>query len=392
MRVLFTVTPGLGHVHPLVPFASAASAAGHDVAFATGAGLVGVVEGSGFACFPTGSDTVDADRVYPQMVGKVGKERAALHWQYLFAGHYPKALIGGLVELAQTWRPDIIVRDDVNFGGCVAAERLGIPHAAVQTVAFRPHLYELVRELLDDRRREAGLAADAEGMMPFRHLFLSPFPPSYLNPDVALPSTTRSVRPVPFDRSGGDTLPDWVDQLSGRPLVYLTLGTVYNHRADVFSAFIEGLRDEPVELVVTVGRDQDPAQYGPQPPNVHVERYVPQTLLFPRCALVVSHGGSGTIMAALANGLPMVVVPIAADQPENAERCAALGVARVLPAADLSAEAARAAVLDVLADRSYRRSASDLRDEITALPGPELAVGLLEALVARPSNPTRGPS
>ena len=138
---------------------------------------------------------------------------------------------------------------------------------------------------------------------------------------------------------------------------------------------------------MTVGRDQDPAQFGPQPANVHVERYVPQTLLFPRCSLVVSHAGSGTIMAALAEGLPMVVVPIAADQPENAERCAVLGVAQVLPADDLSPETARRAVLDVLAEQSYRRAAAGMRDEINALPGPAFAVGLLEDLVARSAGP-----
>lgn len=167
---------------------------------------------------------------------------------------------------------------------------------------------------------------------------------------------------------------------TGRSLVYLTLGTIFNHRADLFSAFIEGLRDEPVELAVTVGRDQDPARFGSQPSSVHIERYIPQTLLFPHCALVVSHGGSGTIMAALANGLPMVVLPIAADQPENAERCAALGVARVVAATNLSPETARDAVRDVLADPSYRRSAAELRDEIDRLPGPDVAVRLLEEL------------
>ena len=390
MRVLFTATPAVGHVHPLVPFAGAAAAAGHEVAFATGTGLAGVVEGSGFECFPVGADWLSheqVDELFPEMRGQVGKERAALHWRHLFAGHFPKALIGELLELAEAWRPDIIVRDDTNFGGCVAAERLGIVHAAVQTVAFRPNLYPLIQEQLDDRRREVGLPPDVDGLMPFRDLFLSPFPTGYLNPDVALPPTTRSVRPSPFDRSGGDTLPDWVGQLTDRPVVYLTLGTIFNHRADIFTAFIEGLRDEPVELVVTVGRDQDPAQFGPQPANVHIERYVPQTLLFPRCSLVVSHAGSGTIMAALAEGLPMVVVPIAADQPENAERCAVLGVAQVLPADDLSPETARRAVLDVLAEQSYRRAAAGMRDEINALPGPAFAVGLLEDLVARSAGP-----
>lgn len=142
------------------------------------------------------------------------------------------------------------------------------------------------------------------------------------------------------------------------------------------------MRDEPVELVVTAGRDRDPAELGPQPRNVHVERYVPQTLLFPRCSLVACHGGSGTVMAALAQALFMVVVPIAADQPENAERCTALGVARVLPAVELSAESARLAALDVLAQPKYRPAATDMRDEINALPGPDFAVTLLEELVA----------
>ncbi len=385
MRVLFATTPAVGHVHPVIPFALAAVAGGHEVAFATSPAMAGMVERSGFRSFPVGVNLLsqgEVDQQYPQMRAALGKDRAALAWQNLFAEHYPKAVTGGLIELAETWRPDVVVHDDVNFGACIAAERLGISYAAVQTVAFRPHLYALVHDQLDERRREVGLPADVDGMMPFRHLFLSPFPRSYLNPDVALPPTSRSVRPVPFDRSGGDALPDWVARLTGRPLVYLTLGTVFNYRADIFSAFIDGLRDEPVELVVTVGRDQDPSQFGPQPANVHVERYVPQTLLFPRCALVVSHAGSGTIMAALTNGLPMVLVPIAADQPENAERCAALGVARVLPAAELSPEMARRAVTDVLGEASHREAAIALRDEIDALPGPEFTLGLLEQLVA----------
>lgn len=395
MRVLFATTPAVGHVHPVIPFASAAVAGGHDVAFATSPGMARMVERSGFKCFPIGANLFspqEADQQYPQMRGALGKDRAALAWQNLFAGHYPKANTAGLIELARTWRPDIIVHDDVNFGACIAAERLGLSYAAVQTVAFRPHLYALVRDELDERRREVGLPADADGKMPFRHLFLSPFPRSYLNPDVALPAASRSVRPVPFDRSGSDALPDWVARLTGWPLVYLTLGTVFNYRADIFSAFIDGLRDEPVELVVTIGRDQDPSQFGPQPANVHVERYVPQTLLFPHCALVVSHAGSGTIMAALTNALPMVLIPISADQPENAERCVALGIARVLPAADLTPEMACGAVTDVLGDPSYRQASIALRDEIDALPGPEFALELLEELVAESLRPDTRPT
>ena len=123
-----------------------------------------------------------------------------------------------------------------------------------------------------------------------------------------------------------------------------------------------------------------------QPAHVHIERYIPQTLLFGRCTLVITHGGSGTAMAALAHGLPLVIVPIAADQPENAERCAALGLGRVVPLVALTPERAREAVLGVLADPAHRQAAERLRAEMAALPGLEHAVDLLERL-ARGKQP-----
>ena len=115
-------------------------------------------------------------------------------------------------------------------------------------------------------------------------------------------------------------------------------------------------------------------------------RYIPVSLLLPHCALAVTNGGSGTLTAALAHGLPVVVVPTGADQPANAARCAALGLGRVVPAAELTPEAVREAVRAVLADPTYRRNTERLRDEMAALPGPEHAVALLERL-AREKRP-----
>jgi MGT family glycosyltransferase len=136
-----------------------------------------------------------------------------------------------------------------------------------------------------------------------------------------------------------------------------------------------------VNLVVTVGRDGDPGQFGPQPRNVRIEQYIPLTLLFPRCDLVISHGGSNTMMAALAHGIPQVMVPIAADQPYNAARCSAAGVAQVVRSSDATTASIREAALSVLADPSYRRAAQRIRDEMVTLSGPEHAVSLLERLV-----------
>jgi len=86
------------------------------------------------------------------------------------------------------------------------------------------------------------------------------------------------------------------------------------------------------------------------------------------------------VTGALNAGLQMVVIPVFADQPYNAECCTALGVGRVLGADERTPEAIRAAVRAVLADPTYRQSAARVRDEIAALPGPEYAVQLLERL------------
>jgi MGT family glycosyltransferase len=143
-----------------------------------------------------------------------------------------------------------------------------------------------------------------------------------------------------------------------------------------------GRPDLPIDLIVTVGRHIDPVELGPQPANVHIERFVPQSSVLPRCSAVVSHGGSGSVIGALAHGVPAVLLPMGADQPLNAARCVALGVAQVLDAVTATPEDVREAVATVLADAAYRRAAERIRKEIAALPGPAHAVSLLERLAA----------
>jgi MGT family glycosyltransferase len=185
----------------------------------------------------------------------------------------------------------------------------------------------------------------------------------------------------------GETLPNRVDDLPPRPIVHASLGTIFHRTPGVFEAILEGLRDEPIALLLAIGRDQDPARFGLQPPHVHIERYLSHALLLPRCDVVITHGGYGSVMACLDAGVPMVVIPLAGgDQAGNADRCAALGVAKVVPADQRTPEVLRAAVRDVLGDASYRDNARRLRDQIRALPGPKRAVGLLEGVVDKATS------
>ena len=218
---------------------------------------------------------------------------------------------------------------------------------------------------------------------------LSPFPASLRDPAHPPPPTTHFFRSLP---GAARDAPDEVSprERVGAPTVYLTLGTEFNTESgDLFDRAIAGLRQLPINLVVTVGRDIDPAEFGPQPTNVRIERYLPQGEVLPACDLVVCHGGSGTLVGALSHGLPMVVLAMGADQPANARRCDQLGLGMCLDPVRATSEEIRDTAAAVLADSNYRLAAQKVQAEIEAQASPASAVVLLEQVAAerRPLKP-----
>ncbi len=388
MRVLFTTQPASGHFHPLVPLASALVAAGHEVAFACSPLFAPTVEATGFRCFPAGLAWLESEffAAFPRFeeLRRTVSLKEALAWvqEAVFAGETAGRILPDLLALADDWPPDLIVREPMEFGGYLLAEKLGLPHTTVEVGSFRPFYWgdAGVARSLDRLRAGLGLPPDPGLARLYHYLHLSAAPPRYQDADAPLPPTAHALRPVVFDRSGDEALPAWVAALPARPTVYATLGTVTNRSPEVFRAIIAGLRDEPLNLILTVGRNQYPADFGLPPPNIRIERYIPQSLLLPHCDLLISHAGFNTVVAGIAHGLPQVVLPRGADQPDHARRVARLGMGQVLTPDALTPETVRTAVRAVLADPSYRRNAEALRDEMAALPGPEYGVALLERL------------
>ena len=250
------------------------------------------------------------------------------------------------------------------MGAAVAAECAGLPHASVVCTAAGFVRPELVAGPFAELRAEHGLPPEPGPDRLRGALVLSPFPPSLADP--RLPARAfRVLSPREREREPATVL--------------VTLGTIFVlESGDLLERVLAGMSALPVQVVATVGRQLDPDDLAPQPPNVRVERWIPQAELLPRCSLVVSHGGSGSVVGALAHGLPLVLLPLGADQPFNARRCAALGVARVLDAERATPDDVRAAAADVLADDAYRERAERIRDEIAALPDADEAVRLLE--------------
>ncbi|GAB3403441.1 glycosyltransferase [Flindersiella endophytica] len=396
MKVLFTTTAGAGHFHPLVPIARAVVAAGHQVAVACPASYRPTVEAAGFPTFAAGRD----DASDPEVAGLYARlfelplddpassdagNGLAIR---IFSGPNVRIILPHLREVAGEFRPDLIVSEEGELGGPVAAELLGLPYATVnvslQQLAGR--FYDTVAESLDPIRVANGLPPDPGLVLRHRYLQLTHAPDSLEATGVSRLPTTRVIRPEPLEGETG-VAPSWLAELpSDRPTVYATLGTEMSKLPGVypglFRAIVDALADEAVNLIVTVGRDLDPAGLGALPANTRVEHYVPQSRLLPVCAAMICHGGSNTVLGALAAGLPVVFTPIAADGPWNAERCAQLGAGVVAPPEARSPEQIRAAVRAVLDEPGYRAAAGRLAGEIVAAPPVEHAVGWLERLVS----------
>ena len=377
MRVLFTTQPGIGMFHPLVPFAHALEAAGHEVTVACADCFRPDVEATGLVALPAGIDWRNdlMTQAFPDAppAGPARMPWINALWRYTTA----RAMVPDLLAIAERWRPDLFVREGLEYGGCLTAELLGVPYASAGAHWFPLLAPQFVP--LDAARSEFGLPPDPTGEQLYRYLNLAPMPPRWIAPDEEAPPTTHFVRPPSPGVGDG---PAWLaDMPSGRPLVHVTLGTTeVTQTPGLYEAILTELRDEPINLVVAVGRHRDPAAFGPQPPHVRVERVVDHGALLPRCDLVVSHGGFSTIMGSLAAGVPLVVIPVQGDQPRNARRCVDLGVGRMVHAEARESGAIRAATRAVLADSACRTNAQRLREEIAALPGTDRAVELLERL------------
>lgn len=399
-RFLFSSTPGYGHLHPLMPLARALQQAGHAVAFATHADLRPLMEGAGFTFFPVGGD-LGTDPEYQQIKAQLATMPLNLATEVfayprLFCGVAARRRTPDLVTIAQRWQPEMVIREAGEYAAVIAAEHLGLPHATVAFAAALPVMARFEQEAaayLDPTRRQWGLAPDPDLIALARYLVLAYAPPSLSRQAIddsgvlgSIPATAHFIRPEIFDQAAPDSLPAWVARLPAQPTVYVTLGTEVNKEPELYPSVLQtiiaGLRDAPVNLIVTLGRSKDPADFGPQPANVHIERYIPQSLLLPHCDLMVMHGGSNSLLAALDAAVPMVVVPLIADQFFNAQVARHSGLGQVVQRADLTPARICAAADEVLTNPQYRQNARRLQAEMHALPDQQHAVELVERVVA----------
>ncbi len=351
MRVLFASTQGVGHFNPLVPFLDAFQRAGHellvvgpptldpkDYPFRAGASPPDEILGpvwAGMGALPPGQGDV-------VVVGTI------------FARLNVEAMLPAMRAAIEEWQPDLVLREANEYSAAVAADELGIPHArvAVGLHAFEEAGLAFAAPALEDRR--PGLT---------RRIATSPYTtcwPESLDPTAA---PVQRFRDAAADAEPAP-LPDWWPG-DERRLVYVTFGSVAAQvppAAVVYARAVEAAVDLDARVLLTVGVGAE-IDLEDVPQNVRVEKWVPQADVLVHAALVVGHGGSGTTLGALAAGVPLVVVPLFADQPWNAARTAAAGAGVVASIHDI-----RSGIDRVLGDDSYRLASRAISDELRRYP------------------------
>lgn len=388
MRVLVACGGGYGHLHPHLPLAAALADAGHAVAFALPESFRQRVERAGFAAIPVPPDREEmmreVERRFPNWAATIPDQRFSL--VHVGAEIIAPMMLSPLLDALEEWRADLLVHGPAVYAGPLAARLAGIPSVNQSWGALLPlSELRLAAEALADLWKSHALPPPPFAGL-FDYLYLDVAPPSLQDPEIAEVGVAHPLRHTPLDAVGDEDLPRWVASLSDRPTVCVTLGTFYNRLTNVFAAVLEGVRQEPVNVIALVGYDLGVDALGPQPDHVRVEHYVPLSLLLPHCDLLVTHGGSGSVLTALGEGVPLLVVPMGADQSANARRAEACGAGRWVAPSEARPARVRDEVAALLAEPGFRQAARGVRREMLAMPGPRQQVALLAEL-AREGRP-----
>jgi MGT family glycosyltransferase len=426
-RVLFTAWPFPGHLFPQIAVAHALRRQGHDVAFYTGAEGARIVAGEGFACYPfrrVNEEAIDAlMRGRPADPWRVTRlPRLAVLLRRWLLDTVPQQ-VEDLEAVVADWLPSVIATDPTLWAPIlVLGEKHRLPVAVCSFVPacmvpgrdaplFGPGLPHAGR----GSRRVAGAALKQlaritarlgsrtvnairlpHGLPPLRRsvtehtgqmpLYLVPSAAEFDYARLDLPPSVQYVGPLLWNRPRTQPAPQWLAQIDPhQPCVHVSEGTVHVGEPFLLKAAIDGLAGLPMQVVATTGghRSVQELRLARIPGNVRVERWIPHTDLMPRVNLVVTTGGAGTVLAALAAGVPLVIVPTEWDKPEVAQRVVESGAGLRLAPQRCTPQRLRAAVREVLEEPRFREAAQHLARIFAQQGGPERAADLLVALDRR---------
>lgn len=370
----------------MLPMVHALVEAGHDVIFAVAPGFRAEVASEGF---PTRAAGLDLDELVsaaeePKPCG--GELRPDQKAARMFTQIAPRAMLKPLLTIAHEWKADVLLHEEGEYGAPLVAELLDLPNVAIGWPSPMRAAFQIER--LENSLAPLWLK---EGRKPyphggaFRDLFLDPCPPTLQTPFGLSVENARPLCPVALQPTPHRQRPAWLKAMPEAPVVHVTFGTVatYNTAHEIYIDIIEALAEESINLVITTGKGVDPDMLAFNKVNVHIEQYLPHSELLPHCDVVVCHGGCGSTIAALAHGLPVVILPRGgAVQWRNAKACEEAGAGCAIFPDHISKLNLKQTIMKVLNQTRFRSAAKKIAQEISALPPASEAVPLVERLVA----------
>jgi zeaxanthin glucosyltransferase len=168
------------------------------------------------------------------------------------------------------------------------------------------------------------------------------------------------------------------EKLTGQPLIYASMGTLQNQLSGVFENIAQACVGLDAQLVIALGGGSDPKSLPDLPGSPLVVGYAPQLELLQKATLTITHAGMNTVLESLSNGVPMVAIPIANDQPGVAARIAWTGTGEVVSLARSGSSRLQAAVKRVLTEDSYKQNAVRLQVAIRRAGGVSRAADIVE--------------
>lgn len=391
MRIAVYSFGALGHVTPVVSLIHAATEAGHEVRVLTD--LDGVAVFDQFGILSVGIDhsgpeeeREDFERLRTDAAIPAAGDRTGIS-RFVTRG---ERALPTLIEELRGFEADVLLREVAGWGAMLAAEVCDIPVATYEwTPPPSAMLAEVLGSQLDGIRGRLGLAPDPECSQLDRWLRLVLAPPWWGRGSEHLPATAHWIRPVQPQAPLGDR-PAWLDGPLGEPLVYATLGTVFNRTQGLLAAVLDGLAAlDDLHVIATTGNDVDPTAFAGLPDRIRVERFVSQAAVLDRVDAVVAHGGYGTLIGALSTGRPLVTIPLAAaDNVANAQSVADRGAGLVVGDNERTSAVIAERTRRLLDEPSFSAAAREAASEIASLPGPDYAVALL-ARLAESREPLR---
>src|ERR1700751_3648202 len=412
MKIGFLSLPLTGHLNPMTALARKLKSRGHEVVFIGVPDIEPVVRAAGLDFVPFGENEYP-----PGSIAKRWGGVAKLHG--LDVVRYSiRELTPGLIKAALEHLPGTIVETGVNALILDTAYRfieivpthLRLPYVQIWNVLHFDSSGSTPLALYSwpyETRPEA-LARNIEGLHILREIRerIMPIAQQYaqrngLEIDWSNPAATVSRLAVitqtpkefdfpipdlppqfhyagPFhDSEGREPVPFPWEKLTGKPLIYASIGTLVNGLNNVYSTILEAAGEfSGMQVVLSVGKNFNPGDLAPIPSNTMVVRIAPQIALLKRAALCITHAGLNTTLEALAQGVPLVTIPIGYDQPGVAARIAYHGVGEFVELGNLTARHLSELIVKVTAKRNYRDKARWFQKVIAKARGLDLAADI----------------